>query len=281
MSSTNLIRKSSKALSSLLVEKFFLFSDGYIKIWRVFCRLWGATLAGPANASMFFRDMAKQIYFTSVRGVYILIFVGLMLGLELILNTQQLAQMVKVPLEDYLGSLLATVVVRELAPVLAALFVLIHSSGAVVSEIGTMSVEGEIAALQIMGIDPYRYLGVPRFWGITISVICLNFLIMFCAVASGYLFSQIYTDISWYNFLHAFSNSLQPLDLAVSFVKSAVFGMVISTVAIYAGFESRGDMGEVAKKTAEGALWGLWLCGFMDFIIISIFQFFLVLYSNA
>jgi phospholipid/cholesterol/gamma-HCH transport system permease protein len=281
MSSSNLIRKSSKALSSLLADKFLLFLEGYVKIWTVFCRLWGATFAGPASLGTIFREMAKQIYFTSVRGVYILIFVGLMLGMELILNTQQLAQMVKVPLEDYLGSLLATVVVRELSPVIAVLFVLIHSSGAIVSEIGTMSVDGELEALQIMGIDPYRYLGVPRFWAMTISVICLNFLIMFCAVASGYLFSQIYTDISWYNFLHAFSNSLQLLDLGVSFIKAAIFGMVISTVAICAGFESSGDMGQVAKKTAEGALWSLWLCGFMDFLIISAYQLSLVLYSNS
>jgi phospholipid/cholesterol/gamma-HCH transport system permease protein len=281
MSSTNLIHKGSKALSSLLVENFFLYSEGYVKIWTVFCRLWGATFAGLVSSGTILRDIAKQIYFTSIRGIYILIFVGLMLGLELILNTQQIAQMVKVPLEDYLGSLLATVVVRELSPILAALFVLIHSSGAIVSEIGTMSVDGEIEALQVMGIDPYRYLGVPRFWAVTISVICLNFLITFCAVASGYLFSQIYTDISWYNFLHSFSNSLQLLDLGVSFIKAAIFGMVISTVAIYAGFESRGDMGEVANKTAEGALWSLWLCGFMDFLIISAYQFALVFYSNA
>jgi phospholipid/cholesterol/gamma-HCH transport system permease protein len=279
MSSTNLIHKSSKALSGLLAEKFFQYSEGYLKIWTVFCRVWGATFSGPSFGTIF-RDMAKQIYFTSVRGVYILIFVGLIVGMEMILNTQQIAKMVKVPLEDYLGSLLATVVVRELSPVIAALFVLIHSSGAIVSEIGIMSVEGEIEALQMMGIDPYRYLGVPRFWALTISVICLNFLITFWAVASGYIFSQIYTDISWYNFLHSFSNSLQPLDLAVSFLKAAVFGMVISTVAIYAGFESRGDMGEVAKKMAEGALWSLWLCGFMDFLIISAYQFSLLLYSN-
>jgi phospholipid/cholesterol/gamma-HCH transport system permease protein len=246
----------------------------------VFCRLWVATFAGPAHFGMTFRDMAKQIYFTSIRGLYILIFAALMLGLQLILNAQQLAQLVKMPFEKYLGSMLATVVVRELGPVLAALFVLIHSSGAIVSEIGTMSVNGEIEALQVMGVDPYRYLGVPRFWAVTISVICLNFVITFCTVVSGYLFSQVYTDISWYNFLHAFSNTLQLADLGMGFIKSAIFGMVISTVAIYAGFESRGDMGEVAKKTAEGALWSLWLCGLMDFLIISAYQLYVTLLSN-
>jgi phospholipid/cholesterol/gamma-HCH transport system permease protein len=275
------MRKRLKTLGSLLLAKFSFYCEGYLKIWQAFCRLWVATFAGPASSGMIFRDMLKQIYFTAVRGVYILIFVGLMLGLELILNAQQLTQMVKVPFEEYLGSLLATVVVREMGPVLAALFVLIHSGGAIVTEIGIMSVEGEIEALQVMGIDPYRYLGVPRFWAVTISVICLNFLITFFSVASGYIFSHIYTDVSWYNFLHSFSNTLQPVDLGVGFLKSALFGMVISTVAVYAGFESRGDMGEVAKKTAESALYSLWLCGFVDFLIISAYQLSMTISSSA
>jgi phospholipid/cholesterol/gamma-HCH transport system permease protein len=270
-----------KVLDSLLGDRLFLYFERYLKTWVVFCRLWVATFTGPASFGMIFRGTAKQIYFTAIRGLYILIFVALMLGLQLILNAQQLAQLVKVPFEEYLGSLLATVVVRELGPVLAALFVLIQSSGAIVSEIGTMSVNREIEALQVMGIDPYRYLGVPRFWAVTISVICLYFVITFCAVGSGYLFSQIYTDISWHNFLHSFSNTLQLADLSIGFIKAAIFGMIISTVAIYAGFESRGDMGEVAKKTAEGALWSLWLCGVMDFFIISAYQLFIILYSNA
>ena len=281
MSLRNQIRKGLKALDSLLGDRLFLYFERYLKTWVVFCRLWVATFTGPASFGMIFRGMAKQIYFTAIRGLYILIFVALMLGLQLILNAQQLAQLVKVPFEEYLGSLLATVVVRELGPVLAALFVLIQSSGAIVSEIGTMSVNREIEALQVMGIDPYRYLGVPRFWAVTISVICLYFVITFCAVGSGYLFSQIYTDISWHNFLHSFSNTLQLADLSIGFIKAAIFGMIISTVAIYAGFESRGDMGEVAKKTAEGALWSLWLCGVMDFFIISAYQLFIILYSNA
>jgi phospholipid/cholesterol/gamma-HCH transport system permease protein len=275
------IIKGLGVLSSPLRDKLFLYFERYLKTWVVFCRLWGATFAGPAHSGMIWRDIAKQIYFTSIRGLYILIFAALMLGLQLILNAQQLAQLVKVPFEQYLGSMLATVVVRELGPVVAALFALIHSSGAIVSEIGTMSVNGEIEALQVMGIDPYRYLGVPRFWAVTISVICLNFVITFCAVASGYLFSQIYEYISWYNFLHAFSNTLQIADLSMGFLKAAIFGMVISTVAIYAGFESRGDMGEVANKTAEGALWSLWLCGFMDFCIISAYQLYIILYTNV
>ncbi len=281
MSLSNQIPKGLRALSSPLADYFSHYFQQYLKILAVFCRLWIATFAGPANFGMIFRDMAKQVYFTAIRGLYILIFAALMMGLQLILNAQQLAQLVKVPYEEYLGSILATVVVRELGPLLAALFVLIHSSGAIVSEIGTMSVHREIEALQVMGIDPYRYLGVPRFWAVTISVICLNFVITFCTVGSGYLFSQIYTDISWYNFLHSFSNTLQLADLGMGFLKAAIFGMVISTVAIYAGFESRGDMGEVAKKTAEGALWSLWLCGFMDFIIISAYQVSIILYSNA
>jgi phospholipid/cholesterol/gamma-HCH transport system permease protein len=136
-------------------------------------------------------------------------------------------------------------------------------------EIGTMSVDGEIDALRIMGIDPYRYLGVPRFWGVTISVVCLYILIVIFAVLGGCLFSQLYTDIAWQNIWRFFIDALQGVDLVTGLVKAAMFGMIISTVSIDAGFEARDDMGEVANKTAESSLWSLVLCGAMDIVITN------------
>jgi len=264
----NQIIKGPDVLIGWLGNKLFPHVRRYMKTGYVFYRLIDATLAAPACFRLIFWIMVKQIYFTAVRGLYILIFAGLMVGLLPILIVQ--AQLSKIPYEAYLAWLLVIIVVRELGPVLAALFVLVHSSDAIIMEIGTMSVTRETEALQVMGIDPYLYLGVPRFWAVTISVICLNFVITSCAVGSGYLGSLIYSDITWYNFLHSFSSTVQFVDLSVGFLKAALFGMTISTVSIYSGFEARGDMGEVAKRMTKGALWSLWLCGLVDFCIFLI-----------
>lgn len=255
------------SLLGAIWERLLLYAERYLKISAVFYRLWVVTFTGPPYFRMIFREMVKQVYFTAVQGGYILIFGALMLGMQIILNANE--QLAKVRYEDFLGWLLVTIVIRELGPVLAGLFVLVHSGGAVTVEIGTMSVAREIEALHVMGVDPYRYLGVPRFWGVTVSVVCLYLVTAHAAVLGGYLFSQFYADISWTNFKHLFINALQWEDLIVGLIKAAMFGMIISTVAIYAGFEAREDMGEVAKKTAQGALWSLVLCGAMDIIITT------------
>jgi len=254
-------------MNSLLLDKLLLYTERYLRISAVFYRLLAATVAGPASLRLIFHQMGKQIYFTAIRGVHILIFAALMLGLQMILYATE--QLVKVRYEEYVGWLLVTIVVREVGPVLAGFFVLVHSGSAIIVEIGTMSVAGELDALQVMGIDPYRYLGVPRFWGVTISVICLYILVIIFAVLGGCFFSQFYTNIAWQNIWRFFIDALQGVDLLTGFVKAAMFGMIISTVSIYAGFESREDMGEVANKTAESSLWSLVLCGAVDIIITN------------
>uniref|UniRef100_A0A7C3UZ99 ABC transporter permease n=1 Tax=Desulfobacca acetoxidans TaxID=60893 RepID=A0A7C3UZ99_9BACT len=248
-------------------DRLLLYAERYLKISAVFYRLWVVTFTGPPYFRIIFREMVKQVYFTAVQGGYILIFAALMLGMQIILNANE--QLVKVRYEDFLGWLLVTIVIRELGPVLAGFFVLVHSAGPITVEIGTMSVTREVDALQVMGVDPYRYLGVPRFWGVTVSVVCLYLVTAHAAVLGGYLFSRLYADISWTNFRNLFINALQWVDLLVGLIKAAMFGMIISTVAIFAGFEAHGDLGEVAKKTAQGALWSLVLCGAMDIIITT------------
>jgi len=256
----------------LLWDKLLVYTERYLSISAVFYRLLVATFTGPLCFRLILGEMAKQVYFTAIRGVHILIFAALMLGLHMIMYAT--VQLVKVSYEEFVGWLLVTIVVRELGPVLAGVFILVHSGGPIVVEIGTMSVSREIEALQVMGIDPYRYLGVPRLWGVTISVIFLYILIVIFAVLGGCLFAQFYADIYWWSIWHFFIDALQGADLITGLIKVAVFGMIVATVSIYAGFGAHGDMGQVSKNTAQAALWGLVLCGGMDILITNAYYLF-------
>lgn len=272
----NLRRQLSEAggaFAALLWDRGLLYTERYLKISAVFYRLLVASFAGPGRFRTTFRQMTKQVYFTSIRGIHILIFAALFLGLQMILYATE--QLVKVRYEEFVGWLLVTIVVREVGPVLAGFFVLVHSGSAIIVEIGTMSVSREIEALLVVGIDPYRYLGVPRFWGVTVSVVCLYVLIVIFAVLGGCVFSQFYTDIYWRSIWHFFIDALQGADLVTGLVKAAMFGMIISTVSIYAGFEAKGDMGEVANQTAQAALWSLVLCGITDIVITNAYYLYL------
>ena len=238
-----------------------------LNLCALFYRLLLGAFQGPFCPRLFFRELTQQIYFTAIRGSYILVFSALMLGMLVIVNATQ--QLVKVQGEDIIGWLLVTIVVRELGPLWAAFYVLLRSGGPITVEIGTMSVNREIQALQMMGIDPFRYLGVPRFWGLTISLVSLYILCVFAAIIGGYLFAQVFAEIYWAKFWLSFINALQWVDLGLGFAKAAIFGMVIGTVSIYFGFSAQGHMGEVAYNTSHAAIWSLVLLAVMDIILTT------------
>jgi phospholipid/cholesterol/gamma-HCH transport system permease protein len=251
----------------LIWKRLLFYAERYLSISAVFYRLVYGTFAGPPCFRLLFGEFAKQVYFTSLRGIHIVIFAALLFGLHMILYAAE--QLNKISSGEFLGWLLVTVVVRQIGPVLAALFVLVHSGGPIIMEIGTMSVNREIEALQDMGIDPYRYLGVPRLWGVTLGLVLLYIVIVHVAVIGGFYFSQIYSDISLENFWQSFLGALQLSDIIIGVVQAAIFGMIIATVSIYAGFKARGDMGDVAKKMSQGALWSLVFCAFMEVFITT------------
>lgn len=234
-------------------------------ISALFYRLLLGTFASAVPPHMLFREMAEQIYRTAIRGAFILLLSSLMFGLLVIVHATQ--QLVKVQGEEFVGWLLVTIVVRELGPVWAATFVLLYSGSAITVDIGAMSVGREIDALKMMGIDPYCYLGVPRFWGLTISVVALYLLCALSAVIGGFLFSQIFAEIFWGEFWRSFINALQWVDLGMGLFKAIIFGMLIATVSLYFGLEAREHMGEVVNNTSHAAIWSLVLCGNTDILI--------------
>jgi phospholipid/cholesterol/gamma-HCH transport system permease protein len=261
----NLLSKVVRALRGLLKrawDRFCAQVSRLLGICALFYRLLLGAFVGPPCLGLFFRELSRQIYFTALQRAYILIFTSLILGMMVIVHATQ--QLVKVQGEEFVGWLLVTIVVREIGPVWAAFFVLLNSGSAITVEIGNMSVNREIRALQMMGIDPHRYLGVPRFWGLTISLLSLYILCVFTAIIGGYLFAQAFAEIFWAKFWLSFINSLEWIDLSVGFAKTTIFAMLIATVSLYFGFSCRDHVDEIAKNTSQAAIWSLVLIGVTD-----------------
>lgn len=238
-----------------------------LDICAMFHRLILGAFIGPPCIGLFFRELSRQVYFTAIHRAYILVFTSLMLGMLVIVHATQ--QLVKFQGEEFIGWLLVTIVVREVGPVWAAFFVLLNSGGAITVEVGNMSINQEIRALKMMGIDPYRFLGVPRFWGLTISLTCLYILCVFSSIIGGYLFAQAFAEIFWAKFWLSFVNALQLLDLSVGVAKTILFGMLIATVSLYFGFSCRTNVDEVARNTSLAAIWSLVLIGATDIILTA------------
>ena len=88
-----------------------------------------------------------------------------------------------------LGPLLVAVVARELGPVLINLVVIVRSGSAMTTELGVLKINGEVAALEAQGGDPFLLLVMPRVLAMAVSTFCLTIVFIFIAFASGYLFA--------------------------------------------------------------------------------------------
>jgi phospholipid/cholesterol/gamma-HCH transport system permease protein len=240
-----------------------------LNICALFYRLLVTSFSSLTGLPLLERELVQQVYFSSIQGMPVLIFGALMLGFLVIVHaTPQLAM---VQGEEFIGWLLVTIVVRDVGPVLAAFFVLLHSGSAITVKIGTMSVTREVETLELQGIDPYRLLGVPRFWAITLSVLSLYILAAFSSILGGFLFSQLFAEIFWGLFWLSFLNSLEWVDVAMGFTKCVAFGMLIATVCIFFGFQARQDMEEVARFTSRATLTALVLCALVDIILTTVY----------
>jgi len=238
-----------------------------LNICALLYRLLETSFSTTGGFSLLWRELVQQVYFSSIQGMPVLIFAALMLGFLVIVHSTP--QLVMLQGEEFVGWLLVTIVVREVGPVLAAFFVLLHSGSAITVQIGTMSVTREVESLKLLGIDPYRLLGVPRLWAVTFSVLSLYILAAFSSILGGFLFSQLFAEIFWGLFWLSFINSLEWVDVAMGFSKCISFGMLIATVCIFFGFQARQDMEEVARFTSRATLTALVLCASVDIVLTT------------
>ncbi len=234
----------------------------------LFCRLLGATLTGTRGAPLMRAELGREIYLCGVKGGPVVALTSLFLGLLVIVHaTRHLA---KIQGEEYIGQLLVLIVVREVGPLLTALFLILRSGAAITVEVAAMTITRELDVLKMLGIDPDRLLGVPRFWGLTISLVALYVISLFTAILGGFLFAQLFTDIYWQGFWLSFLKALDWPDLVVGLGKALCFGMLIGAVSVYYGLHASGGLRGLSRQTSRAAVLSLVLCAgvnaFLDVI---------------
>lgn len=187
----------------------------------------------------------RQMYFSGVLSVLIIAVSGLFVGM--VLGLQGYTQLAKFKSADVLGFMVAASLLRELGPVLAAILFASSAGGAMTSEIGLMKTTEQLEAMNVMAINPVARVVAPRFWA---GVICMPLLASIFNVAGiwgGYLVGVEWlgldSGVYWSNMQKSMTFSYDVLN---GLIKSAVFGVAVSLIAVYQGFHCR--------PTAEGIL---------------------------
>lgn len=200
----------------------------------------------------------EQVFRAGVRVLPIVFFLGAALGLVIVGQTVLL--LVQVGQGTLVGPMMITVMVRELAPLTAALVVLARVGTATVTELGTARAMGEVEALEVLGIDPVHYLVVPRLVGFSVATVSLTTFIAAVSMVSGYVSAFLRgLPMTPGEFMWAVISALSWMDFPLLGLKSLGFGVVTSMVICHHGLAQPlriEEVGQVTTRTVAHALVG-------------------------
>jgi phospholipid/cholesterol/gamma-HCH transport system permease protein len=173
-----------------------------------------------------------------------------------------------VPLK-YLGSVILRSVVIELGPVLTALVVGGRVGASIAAELGTMKVTEQIDALRAMGIDPVRFLVVPRVLAATIMLPIVTIYADAIAVTGGGVVSVLSIGVSPHTYLTAVRDYFYLRDVLSGLLKAVFFGAIIGTMGCYSGFQTEGGAEGVGKATTKAVVASCVLVLVLDYLLAN------------
>ena len=215
------------------------------------------------------KGIVLQILFTGYEAFGIVALVSLAIGAIIII--QGIALLPRFGQGELVYSILIIVIVRELGPILTAFIITARSGTAIATELGSMVVSHEVEAYVAVGVNPISYLVVPRFIGVTVSVVVLTIYFSIFGLFGSYLVTQLIEPIPLRDYTQNLLSALQLVDVVSTFFKSIVFGVVISVVATFEGFAVERSSTEIPQRVIRAVSRGFVLCFVANAIITLIY----------
>jgi len=215
------------------------------RIWRLgfASRFFVMVFAYSGTALRRFFLTIREIYFTGVLSLIIILVSGLFVGM--VLGLQGYDTLQRYGSSEALGVLVALSLVRELGPVVSALLFASRAGSAITAEIGLMKATEQLSAMEMMAVNPIARVVAPRFWAGVISMPLLAALFSAMGVAGGYLVGVKLIGVDEGAFWSQMQASVDfREDIMNGVIKSFVFGIIVSWIAVFEGYD--------AEPTAEG-----------------------------
>lgn len=226
------------------------------------------TLSSLLTPPVKFRRVVKQIWFVGWKSLTVIGLTGAFTGMVLAL--QGFPTLKRVGSEAFLGPLVALSLIRELGPVLAALMVTGRAGSAIAAEIGIMRTNEQIDALELMGLNPLRYLVVPNLLACVVSVPLLAAIFDVIGILGGYLVGVRLLGLNSGTYFGEMTNYVVGQDVLGGIYKSMSFGGLIAWVCCYKGYYSRFGAEGVSAATTQAVVNSSVLILVWDYFVTSL-----------
>ncbi len=213
----------------------------------------------------------RELFFTGVMSLIIILVAGLFVGV--VLGLQGYEVLKSYGSESALGTLVALSLVRELGPVLAALLFAGRAGSAMTAEIGLMKASEQLAAMDMMAVNPIARVVAPRFWAGVISMPLLAMIFSVMGVFGGYLVGVVYIGVDEGSFWSQMQGSVEfQHDILNGVLKSFVFGVAVTVISLFEGFDAPPTAEGVSRATTRTVVQSSLIVLLLD-VVLTAFMF--------
>jgi phospholipid/cholesterol/gamma-HCH transport system permease protein len=249
------------------------YSRSAVEDFGDFCVFSARSIAWTARtitSGKLWRLLIPEMFEVGFRSLPVILVTGAFVGM--VLAVQAIEQFRAVGLEERMGAVVNISVVRELGPVLAGIMLAGRVGGALTAELGTMHVTEQIDALRSMGVDPVRYLVVPRFLACFLLTPVLTLYANMTGSLGGWFISVVQRGVDSGPYWDFTAQVVDSFDLFSGVLKAFFFGAALGLISCYKGFYCRAGAEGVGRACTEAFVASFIAILALDYFLAELLQ---------
>ncbi|WP_244927783.1 ABC transporter permease [Nocardioides sp. W7] len=216
-----------------------------------------------------FREFVEQAWFITSVTLMPTILVSIPFGAVISLQVGNLTG--QLGAQSFAGATAVLAVVREAAPIAAALIIAGAAGSAICSDLGARKIREEIDAMEVLGVNPLERLVAPRVLATMFVALMIIGLVIGAGIGGGYFFTVIVQGGSAGAFLSSFTALASLTDLYIAIIKAVIFGGMAAIVGAYKGLNAGGGPSGVGRAVNESVIVAFMLLFFINAVITAIY----------
>ncbi|MDO9624806.1 MAG: lipid asymmetry maintenance ABC transporter permease subunit MlaE [Pseudomonas sp.] len=226
-------------------------------------------LFGRGTAGSPFQLLVRQLYSVGVMSLAIIVVSGVFIGM--VLSLQGFNILSDYGSEQAVGQMVALTLLRELGPVVTALLFAGRAGSALTAEIGNMKSTEQLSSLEMIGVDPLKYIVAPRLWAGFISMPLLAVIFSVVGIWGGAMVAVDWLGVYEGSFWSNMQNSVSfTEDVLNGVIKSIVFGFVVTWIAVFQGYDCEPTSEGISRATTKTVVYASLAVLGLDFILTAL-----------
>lgn len=211
------------------------------------------------------RHILQQLAFVGVDTLGISLVMCTFSGMVIALQIAK--EMVKQGAGDYVGALVSLALIRELAPIMTGFAVIAMAGSAYAAELSTMRITNQVDALEVLHVNPVRYLLLPRVLAGMAALPMMTVITALAGILGGMLISDLFANVESGKYLDSVWHQTAAKDVWTMLLKSTVFGFVIFILSTTIGLNVRGGAREVGVATTRAVVFSFVAMAILDYVL--------------